>query len=171
MSNSLSKFKLSQPKEFVYGRVRKFTDLVNKSGEKVYQFSNLVDVINSQKAAEVISVPQEEECFFLWKPSVNNFWKYVQKHQLVIYDYISPSLIGLVIKSGNMWKPEGVAYDVDKAFELYQATYRDSALSRQKRLLKQLDEFNQLLKFVDATNSPWFIRCIQKLETGLDFKV
>lgn len=154
----LEKFKASQPKEFVYGRISKFTQAPETSKDKLYLWKNFVDRVFEEKAVDYLIKDIDEKCAFLWQPSVKNFWDYVKQHELVIYDYISPALRGLLLEPSCLWVPRAVVYDVDAAFELYQSTYRDSALSAKKRYLRQLEEFNELLRYNSGNTSPWFVR-------------
>lgn len=154
----LEKFKASQPKEFVCGRISKFTQSPKTSKDKIYLWKNFVDYVFEEKAIECLIKDIDEKCAFLWQPSVTNFWDYVKQHELVIYDYISPALRGLLLEPGCLWIPRAVVYDADMAFDLYQATYRDSGVSPRKRYIRQMEEFNELLKYNAGDKAPWFVR-------------
>lgn len=160
MRSVLEKFKIAQPKEFVYGRLSKLNQTFYDNCNKLYLWQNLVDYTDEKTAADLLIKDTDEICFLLWRPSVNNFWRYVKQHDLRIYDFISPALMGLLLKPGELWTPKAVVYDVDMAFELYQSTYRDSALTEQKRRLRQFEEFNELLQYNAAPDMPWFVRSL-----------
>lgn len=156
----LEKFKATQPREFIYGRISKFTQSAKEATDKLYLWQNFVDYATEKTAVNYLVKDTDEDCAFLWRPTIKNFWDYVRQYELLIYDYISPSIRGLLIKPGSLWVPKAVVYDADAAFELYQTTYRDSAITSQKRYMRQLSEFNDILQYNSAVNKPWFVRSI-----------
>ena len=153
-----TKFESIEPKEFVWAKLNKFNQTPDTRTPLLYEWENFVNFAGPQKAIEILTEPQDDEGYFLWKPSVINFWKYVKKHNLVIYDHLSPAIIGFVIKTGGLWHPEAVVYDIDVAFDAYRKTYRDSAMKESKRLFKQLNEFDDIVWYKHVTASPWFCR-------------
>lgn len=162
----LNKFKTTQPKEFVYGRLSKLTQAPRESTDRLYLWQNFVDYATERVAADYLVNDTVEDCCFLWQPSVKNFWEYVRQHDLLIYDYISPALRGLLIRTGELWIPKAVVYDVDAAFDLYRATYRDSAMGEQKRYFRQMSEFNNLLQYNTKQESPWFVKSLLNKNTA-----